>query len=75
MTKKRILILFGLIILAVNSCLAVAAAGAGVGIGYYCGSTSNCTKKGFGVSRLNDSGGKSGLHRARETVNGCWEKS
>ena len=45
MTKKRILILFGLIILAVNSCLAVAAAGAGAGIGYYCGSTSNCTNK------------------------------
>ena len=45
MTKKRILILFGLIILDVNSCLALAAAGAGAGVGYYCGSTSNCTKK------------------------------
>ena len=45
MTKKRILILFGLIILAVNSCLALAAAGAGAGVGYYCGSTSNCKKK------------------------------
>ena len=45
MTKKRILILFGLIILAVNSCLAVAAAGAGAGIGSYCGSTSRCSGK------------------------------
>ena len=45
MTKKRILILFGLIILAVNSWLAVAAAGAGAGIGYYCGSTSRCSGK------------------------------
>ena len=45
MTKKRILILFGLIILAVNSCVAVAAAGVGAGVGYYCGTTSRCTGK------------------------------
>ena len=45
MTKKRFLILALGIILGLNSCLALAAAGAGAGVGYYCGSTSNCTKK------------------------------
>ena len=45
MTKKKILILLGVIVLTVNSCVAVAAAGVGAGVGYYCGSTSRCSGK------------------------------
>ena len=45
MTKKKILILLGVIVLTVNSCVAVAAAGVGAGVGYYCGTTSRCTGK------------------------------
>ena len=43
MTKKKMLILLGIIVLTVNSCVAVAAAGAGIGLRYYCGTTSKCT--------------------------------
>ena len=45
MTKKKILILLGVIVLTVNSCVAVAAAGVAAGVGYYCGTTSRCTGK------------------------------
>ncbi len=44
MNRIKIIILLATIVLTLNACLTVAAAGAGAAGGYYCGSTGKCTR-------------------------------